>query len=121
MKKKILVIDDEVNLCTTIKARLEANGFDVLTTFNGEEGLEKAQAFKPDLIILDLMMPKMDGFEICELLKKNTRTSAIPIIVLTALDKEDAAMKSLSLGAKAYVIKPFEWDSLLSAIKEFLE
>lgn len=121
MGKKILVIDDEQDLCETVKAQLEANNFKVSTAQNGEDGLDKAKNYKPDLIILDLMMPMMDGFEVCRRLKKNSGTALIPIIVLTALEQEDAAKKALSIGAEGYMVKPFEEEALLFTIREFLK
>lgn len=120
-KKKILVIDDEPDLCATVKKRLEASDFSVLTVLSGQEGLEEAKDYRPDLIVLDLMMPAMDGFEVCKQLKKDTETSSIPVVVLTALEQEDAAKRALSMGAQGYLVKPFEPESLLFTIKEFLK
>lgn len=120
-KKNILVIDDEPDLCTTVKARLEANNFNVLTALSGQEGLDKVKEYKPDLVILDLMMPVMDGFEVCQRLKKDALTSSIPVVVLTALEQEEAAKRALSLGAEGYLVKPFEQESLLFTIREFLK
>ncbi|MFH1440659.1 MAG: response regulator [Candidatus Omnitrophota bacterium] len=119
MGKKILVIDDEVDLCTTIKAQLEVKGFNVLAALSGQEGIDKAKEYKPDLVILDLMMPQMDGFEVCRQLKKDFPST--PIIVLTALEQDDSAKRALSAGAEGYLVKPFEEDSLLFTIKEFLK
>lgn len=121
MLKKILIIDDEVDLCETIKAQLETNNFNVSTAYSGQEGLDKIKDYKPDLVILDLMMPVMDGFEVCKRLKKDTQTSFIPVVVLTALEQEDAAKKALSMGAEGYLVKPFEQESLLFTIREFLK
>jgi len=121
MGKKILVIDDEQDLCETVKAQLESNNFKVATAKDGPEGLNKVKEYKPDLIILDLMMPGMDGFEVCKRLKKDTKTALIPIIVLTALEQEDAAKKALSMGAEGYMVKPFEQEALLFTIREFLK
>jgi PAS domain S-box-containing protein len=120
-RKKILVIDDEIDLCTTVKARLEANNFNVSYALSGKEGLDKVKEARPDLVILDLMMPVMDGFEVCKQLKKNTQTSSVPVVVLTALDQEDAAKRALSVGADGYLVKPFEQESLLFTIREFLK
>ncbi|MFH0772274.1 MAG: response regulator, partial [Candidatus Omnitrophota bacterium] len=121
MGKKILVIDDEADLCATIKAQLEASGFNILAALSGQEGLDKVKDYKPDLVILDLMMPLMDGFEVCSRLKKDPQTSSIPIVVLTALEHDDAAKKALSAGAEGYLVKPFEQDALLFTIREFLK
>ncbi len=121
MGKKIMIIDDEADLCATIKAQLEANGFNVLAALSGQEGLDKVKDYKPDLVILDLMMPLMDGFEVCHRLKKDPQTSSIPVVVLTALEQDDAAKKVLSVGAEGYLVKPFEQDALLFTIREFLK
>jgi CheY-like chemotaxis protein/anti-sigma regulatory factor (Ser/Thr protein kinase) len=121
MMKKILIIDDEADLCETIKAQLETSGFNVSAALSGQEGLDKVKDYRPDLIILDLMMPVMDGFEVCKRLKKDTQTSSIPVVVLTALQQEEAAKKALSMGAEGYLVKPFEQDSLLFTIREFLK
>jgi len=121
MGKKIMIIDDEADLCATIKAQLEASGFNVLAVLSGQEGLDKVKDYKPDLVILDLMMPLMDGFEVCHRLKKDPQTSSIPVVVLTALEQDDAAKKVLSVGAEGYLVKPFEQDALLFTIREFLK
>jgi PAS domain S-box-containing protein len=120
-QKKILVIDDEKDLCDTAKGILEAKNYSVDTALSGQEGLDKIAKSKPDLIILDLMMPEMDGFAVAEKLKKNPETSQIPIIVLTALDQEESAKRVLSLGAKGYLVKPFEPEALLFTLQEFLK
>ena len=83
--------------------------------------MDKVKEYKPDLVILDLMMPLMDGFEVCNRLKKDPQTSSIPIVVLTALEQDDAAKKALSAGAEGYLVKPFEQDALLFTIREFLK
>lgn len=120
-KKKIMVIDDEADLCSTVKARLQANNYAVETVLSGKEGLEKVKTFRPDLIILDLMMPEMDGYEVCKRLKKDRDTSRIPVVVLTCLEEEDSAKKALVAGAEGYIVKPFEQESLLFTVKEFLK
>lgn len=119
-RKKILVIDDEIDICRMVKAGLEVNGFNVLTALSAQEGLEKAKGNKPDLIVLDLMMPGMDGFEACRRLKTDPKTSAIPIVVLTALDQEEAVKEAVSAGAEGYVVKPFEDETLLSTVRQFV-
>jgi CheY-like chemotaxis protein/nitrogen-specific signal transduction histidine kinase len=120
-QKKIMVIDDEKDLCDTAKGILEGKNYAVTTALSGQEGLDKIKESKPDLIVLDLMMPEMDGFAVAEKLKKNPETSQIPIIVLTALDQEESAKRVLSLGAKGYLVKPFEPEALLFTLQEFLK
>ena len=120
VNKKILVVDDEVNIVELLEMRLRANSYDVITAFDGVEGLEKARREFPDLILLDVMMPKMDGFNVCRLLKFDEQFKAIPIILLTARKQEIDQETSRQVGADAYIAKPFENDVLLDKMKELL-
>jgi len=119
--KKILVIDDEADICANVKASLEASDFQVLTAFSGHDGIVKAREYMPDLIILDLMLPVMDGFEVSKRLKADPYTSSIPIVVLTALDEEESIKWAFSAGVSGYLMKPFEEDALLSMVKQFIK
>ncbi|MBI5145225.1 MAG: response regulator [Candidatus Omnitrophica bacterium] len=119
--KKILVVDDEKELVEMIKMRLEANDYEVISAFDGQEALEKAKKEKPDLIILDLMLPKMDGYKVCGLLKADTRYNKIPIIMFTARVQESDIKLGQEVGADAYITKPFEPETLLGKIKELLK
>ncbi|MBI2974544.1 MAG: response regulator, partial [Deltaproteobacteria bacterium] len=119
-KKRILIIDDDPDLCETLKTRLEANEFIVFTALNGMDGIELAKKNRPNLIILDLMMPEMDGFQVCQSLMKDSQTSSIPVVVLTVLDQEEAIRKALCKGAVGYMIKPYDSESLLETVREFL-
>src|SRR4030042_4011129 len=121
MPKKILVVDDEAQLVDMVKVRLEANNYLVLTAFDGQEGLEKACKDNPDLIILDLIVPKMDGYKVCGLLKADTRYNKIPIIMFTARAQETDIQMGKEVGANAYLTKPFEPQMLLGKIKELLK
>ena len=118
---KILMVDDEVQLIAMVQMRLEANGYEVITANDGEEGLAKAKSEKPDLIMLDVMMPKMDGYKVCGLLKNDTRYSKIPIILFSARVQQDDKDVGVEVGADAYITKPFEPPVLLAKIKELLE
>jgi DNA-binding response OmpR family regulator len=120
-KKKILVVDDEQDLVAIVKMRLEANNYEVLAAYDGQEGLDKARKENPDLIILDLMLPKMDGYKVCGLLKKDTRYSKVPIIMFTARAQESDKTLGGEVGADAYITKPFEPQVLLTKIKELLK
>ena len=120
-KKRILIVEDEVQMVEMVKIRLETNGYDVLAAYDGEEGLDKARKEKPDLIILDLMLPKMDGYKVCGLLKKDARYSSIPVIMFTARAQEEDTKLGKELGADAYITKPFEPQILLSRIQELLK
>lgn len=119
-KKKILVVDDEPDIVETLKMRLEANGYEVLVATDGNTAYDKARSDAPDLIILDLMLPKMDGYKVCGLLKKDTRYNKIPIIMFTARTQESDKALGEEVGANAYIAKPFEPQVLLVKIKELL-
>jgi len=118
--KKILVIEDDLVSQRVVSARLEINGYDVITAQDGEEGLKKARSEKPDLLVLDLMLPKMTGYEVCRMLKFDDKYKNIPIIVLSSLDQQDEREKAIKGGADAYFIKPFDLDLLLVKIKDFI-
>ena len=120
MAKKILIVDDEVQLVEMVKMRLEAAGYDIISAYDGQDGFDKARKEKPDLIILDLMLPKMDGYKICGLLKNDARYSKIPIIMFTARVQEEDVRLGKDLGAEEYVTKPFDPKILLSKIKVLL-
>jgi len=118
---KILVVDDEIQLIEMVQMRLEANGYDVVAANDGEEGIEKVKSENPDLIILDIMMPKMDGFEVCKILKNDPQYSKIPIIFLSAKVQEEDLENGKEKGADAFVKKPFETSELLAKITELLQ
>ena len=121
MTKRILVVDDETQMVDMVKMRLEANDYLVLTAYDGQEALEKARKEKPDLIILDLMLPKMDGYKVCGLLKGDAKFVKIPIIMFSAKAQKEDIKLGEELGADAYITKPFESQVLLGKIKELLE
>ena len=120
-KKRLLLVDDEADLVDMIKFRLEANGYEVLVANDGAQALETARKERPDLIILDLMLPKMDGYKVCGLLKKDARYAGMPIILFSAKAQEDDKKLGQELGADAYISKPFEPEVLLAKIKELTE
>ena len=100
--------------------RLEVSGFDVVTAMDGQEGLTKAQTVHPDLIILDLMMPKLNGYEVCAKLKQDARYQQIPILILSARTPETDEQMAMRCGANAYVRKPFKSQELLETIRTLL-
>ena len=102
----VLLIDDESDIRKTIGRRLEQEGFDVLLAASGEEGLRVAQEQQPDLVLLDIMMPKMKGRDVCARLKSDPRTAHIPVIFLTALGLPDHVKAGLDMGAEDYLVKP---------------
>jgi DNA-binding response OmpR family regulator len=118
--KKILVVDDEVDLVETVRFPLELEGFDVLVSYNGEDALNQARKEKPDLIILDLMLPKLDGYKVCRLLKFDERYKHIPILMLTAKTQEKDKILGNETGADEYITKPFEMDYLMEKVKAYL-
>lgn len=120
MPYTVLVIEDEIHILELLRYNLEAAGYKVMASENGKEGLEKALEEKPDLVILDLMLPDMDGLEICKVLKKNEDTKNIPIIMLTARSEEFDKVLGLELGADDYITKPFSVRELLARIKAVL-
>ncbi len=120
MKPKILVVDDEPDAVEMIEFNLKSNGYDVVTAADGEEALTKARAVLPNLIILDLMLPEVDGMEVCKILRRDARTSGIPIIMLTAKAAEIDRVLGLELGADDYVTKPFSLRELVLRVKRLL-
>ncbi len=120
MNKRILVVDDEPDAVELVGFNLKAAGFDVITAEDGESALSKARQFAPDLIVLDLMLPAVDGLEVCKILRKNQATSCLPIIMLTARAGEIDRVLGLELGADDYVTKPFSPRELVLRIKNLL-
>ena len=119
-KKRILIVEDELQMVDMVKMRLEANNYEVLVANDGKSGLEKAKKEKPDLIILDIMLPSMDGYKVCGLLKSDTRYNKIPVIMFTAKAQKEDEELGKEVGADAYIRKPFEPQVLLGKIKELL-
>ena len=119
-KKKILVVDDEAELVGMVKMRLEASQYEVITAYDGQEAIDTARREKPDLILLDLMLPKIDGYKVCGLLKADTRFRTIPIILFTARAQDSDKKMAEETGANAYVTKPFEPQVLLKKIAELI-
>jgi CheY-like chemotaxis protein len=119
--KRILVVDDVKSIAMSVKMFLERHHYEVITANDGQEGFEKAKTEKPDLIILDLMLPRMHGYKVCGLLKRDTRYAKTPIILFTAKAQEEDVKLGQEVGADAYMIKPFEPEILLAKIKELLK
>ncbi|MBE2182247.1 MAG: response regulator transcription factor [Anaerolineae bacterium] len=117
MTDKVLIIDDEVTTVQLIKLLLERRGFEVIDAYSAEDGLRKAYRFQPDLVLLDIMMPEMDGWEICKRLRE---MSDVPIIFLTARGDTRDVVKGLEIGADDYISKPFDNDELVARIKAHL-
>jgi DNA-binding response OmpR family regulator len=115
--KTILVIDDERDIQKLLQYNLEKEGYKTLSALTGEEGLETAKSKKPDLVLLDIMLPGMDGLEVCRLLRSGSETRSIPVIMLTAKGSEVDQVVGLELGAADYISKPFSVKVLLARIK----
>lgn len=118
--KTILVVDDEEDLLDIISYNLKKEGFSVLVAENGRAGIELARVHLPDLIILDIMMPEIDGIEVCKVLKKDEKMNKIPIVFLTARGEERIEVQGLDLGADDFLSKPISTQKLLSRIKAVL-
>ncbi|MCK4568286.1 MAG: response regulator [Candidatus Thorarchaeota archaeon] len=118
--KKILVVDDEELTTELAKTFLEKHGFNVIIAFDGEEGLSKAQAEKPDLILLDVMLPSMDGFAVCKKLKESDDFKNTPILMFTAKGLSSDIEKGQAVGADEYIIKPFSGKALVATIRKHL-
>ena len=118
--KKVLLVDDEKDIVEVIASRLKANNYNVIIAYDGQEALDKTHKEKPDLIILDLMLPKMDGYKVCGLLKTDTRYNKIPIIIFTARAQESDMKMGQEVSADDYITKPFDPEELLFKIKKFI-
>jgi DNA-binding response OmpR family regulator len=113
MDKTVLIVDDNEDLVQILGARLEAGGYRVLMALNGEEGIAKAEAEQPNLVLLDVMMPGMDGFEVLRRLKESERACQIPVVMLTARGETKLIFKAEELGAADYIVKPCDGADLL--------
>jgi CheY-like chemotaxis protein len=120
-KKRILIIEDQAAIINMLRMRLEANDYAVITAGDGQTGLEKTRKENPDLIILDVMLPKMHGYKVCQLLKTDPKYKTIPIIISSGRTPQEIRKIGQEVGADAYVSKPFEAQTLLAKIKELLE
>lgn len=120
MMKTILVVDDEAHIQELIKFNLEKNGFNVITADNGLDALKLAETKKPDLIFLDLMLPGMDGLDVCKNIRKNPSIESIPIVMITAKGEELDKILGLELGADDYITKPFSVRELVARAKAIL-
>jgi YesN/AraC family two-component response regulator len=120
MKKKLLIVEDNAKLLNSMSALFE-DYFDIYEGTNGREGIEKARLHMPDIVISDIMMPEVNGYELVEALKGNDRTSHIPIILLTALGEDERIIEGYNFGADDYIVKPFKFDILLSRVNNVLK
>ena len=119
-RTKILIVDDELDTLLPLKRALEMEDFNVVEAQDGVEALEKVRSEIPDLVLLDLMLPKINGFEVCQRLKQDEATSSIPIIMLTAKGETSDKIEGIEIGADDYVTKPFNLDELKARVKAVL-
>ncbi|MBU1726825.1 MAG: response regulator [Candidatus Omnitrophica bacterium] len=121
MSKKILLIEDDTDIAKTTAAFLEDEGFEMVTAVDGMEGLHKARTIKPDLVIIDIMLPSLDGYKLCRMLKFDNNFKHIPVIIFTARAQETDKKLGKEVCADAYVTKPFDPQALIGKIKELLQ
>ena len=121
MAKEILIVDDEPNVVVPIQFLMEQQGYRVMIAERGEDALDLIYQYKPDLVLLDIMLPGIDGYEVCEIVRLNPKYRKIKIIFLTAKGREEEIAKGLALGADAYITKPFSNIELIATVKEILE
>lgn len=120
MGKRVLVVDDEPNIVLSLEFLMKKAGFEVEVARNGQEALEAIARRPPDVLLLDVMMPEMDGFEVCERLRAEPRGRATKVVMLTARGRDSERQRGLALGADAYVTKPFSTRELVERVKAML-
>jgi DNA-binding response OmpR family regulator len=120
MAKKILIVDDEPNIVISLEFLMKKEGFEVAVACDGEEALAKVESFNPDLMLLDVMMPRKSGFEVCESVRSNPNHGGLLIVMLTAKGRDTEVAKGMAIGADAYVTKPFSTKDLLAKVKDML-
>lgn len=121
MSKKVLIVDDEPNIVLSVEFLMQREGHEVVTAGDGQEAMDVLAAARPDLMILDVMMPRKNGFEVCAEVRADPEMSGMPILMLTAKGREAEMKKGLSLGADAYITKPFSTHDLVTKVNELLD
>jgi len=119
-KPCILVIDDDPNVVQLVKMNLEFEGYEVETAYNGLKGLDMARRVRPDLILLDIMMPNLDGWDVVNEIRRTPELKGVPVVMLTALNQPEAVATSLTFGADVHLPKPFEPDAMLEIVRRLL-
>jgi DNA-binding response OmpR family regulator len=117
---RILIVDDEPNIAASLEFLLQRGGYDVRVAHNGEEALAQAESFRPELVLLDVMMPRLNGYEVCQRLRQGENGTAVKIVMLTARGREVDVEKGRALGADLYVTKPFSTRELVAQVRELL-
>lgn len=121
MKNQILIVDDENDCAELLRYHLEKEGYEPVIARNGEEAIDAVQCRTPDAVLLDIMMPELNGWEVCRILRESTKGKALPVIMLSALSDEEERVKGLSLGADDYVVKPYSMKELLLKVKKQID
>ena len=121
MDEKILIVEDEPNIVVPLQFIMKDNGYDVTVAFSGEEAVDAITESKPDLILLDIMLPGMDGYELCQMIRQNPDWKGIKIIFLTALGREADMAKGMALDADAYITKPFSNKEVVEKVRNLLQ
>ena len=120
MSRRILIVDDEPNIVTSLEFLMRGDDYEVRVARNGEEALQLAESFRPDIVVLDVMMPRRSGFEVCQKIRENPVLGDVKIIMLTAKGRDVEKEKGLDLGANAYVTKPFSTKELMNTVRGLL-
>ncbi len=120
MGKRVLIADDEPNIVASLEFLMEQAGFEVRVAANGEQALELAASFRPDLVLLDIMLPKKSGYEVCQRLKSDPATRDMKVVMVSAKGRDVEVAKGVELGADAYVVKPFSTRELVAKVREML-
>ncbi len=119
-KKKILIVDDEHNIAEYLQTLLSLSGYETIMAFDGRAGVTEARDKKPNLILLDIMMPKLNGIDTCQLIKEDSSIKSIPIVMLTSLSQMSDIEKAFAAGAVDYITKPFDTQRLIQKVKKHL-
>jgi len=120
MSRRVLIVDDEPNIVTSLEFLMRGDGYEVLVARNGEEALQLAESFRPDIVVLDVMMPQRSGFEVCQKIRENPVLGDVKIVMLTAKGRDVEKEKGLYLGANAYITKPFSTKELMNTVRGLL-
>jgi len=120
MVRRILIVDDEPNIVTLLEFLMRGSDYEVRVARNGEEALRRAESFRPDLVLLDVMMPQRSGFEVCQKIRENPALRDVKIVMLTAKGRDLEKDRGLNLGANAYVTKPFSTKELMNTVRGML-
>lgn len=120
MPHKILIVDDEPNIVISLEFLMQQSGYEVDIARDGEEALQKIASFEPDLVLLDIMLPQLNGFEVCQRIRENKQWNQLKIIMLSAKGREIDVSKGIALGADAYITKPFSTKDLISKVQLLL-